>query len=660
MLPHRFMFRHIPRTLPIALALVLASGMGLPAKARLLTNGRQVVTAQDIRDSGLTRLSDILLLADDWSAATLDGVTWWASPGGLEPFEGQDYTVLVDGIPVDLQLFDTQSLNRLPLALSDIDSVEFISESTLHEGIFTDRGLIEIHTRRPAPGISVGARLSGGAVVGHPDGGPIGPEGDVTTSRRGDSDTWASLAVTGLQQAVKEPRMAARLATVTSDDPPAQALTGASFRAGWNAFGGQHRFIAGRSRIKPSYFFLVPYGREIPVESTLDVVALSGRVPTPWATATYRLALTMNSLTHAANLLDLDPDYHRQDFRGSLELSRELWGYNVVAGFTQHGGYETSPAHKTTGDDVFGDSHLYGSVSRSLNSTLHHEAFGDFDMRINMRGVKAGYRLERSTETDRETLTFAYAERLFDADPASWVSYYFDGYEFASDVVRYIGADSYPVESIRHYTTDLELSRKLSEHVDVALSGFYRFVPASTLPTYSYGLDSTDHELISAREGYIYVRQSGNLFGARAAVALDFGPALHQEFSYRWINRQDGDSVFVQSWRTVPEHRANWRMTWSPMPGLRFSSLLRYQSGGHWSNYDLATAQSDRRYDACMKDVVELDLTAARSFLDGRFRFAVTGRNLLNHPLVWHPAGALVYGRAVVVQMGMQLDELGQ
>ena len=75
---------------------------------------------------------------------------------------------MLDGQRIDMKLFDMNNLNLLPVALDFVDSVEIVSLPRIHNGEFTNRGLIHIHTRRPTNGFFFRGSVIGGNETGDP------------------------------------------------------------------------------------------------------------------------------------------------------------------------------------------------------------------------------------------------------------------------------------------------------------------------------------------------------------------------------------------------------------------------------------------------------------------------------------------------------------
>ncbi|NBC17074.1 MAG: hypothetical protein GVY18_07135, partial [Bacteroidetes bacterium] len=130
--------------------------------------GVRVLSAEEVRQAGITRLGDLFRLLDDWDAATIDGYTWQAAAAGLAPLQTSTWTLLVDGQPVDLGLLDAPVLDMLPLPLSEIAYVEVISRPAFVAGMMAPAGTIHLHTRDPAGGLGLKGTVSAANEVGDP------------------------------------------------------------------------------------------------------------------------------------------------------------------------------------------------------------------------------------------------------------------------------------------------------------------------------------------------------------------------------------------------------------------------------------------------------------------------------------------------------------
>jgi hypothetical protein len=153
-------------TLALLLAFFLLAADTTDAPSPL-DPGRQVITRADIEAAGLYRLPDLYRLIDGVRTATVDGFTWRANLLGGDPFGAEEWTLLVDGARVEIGLFGEQNLSLVPVAITQIDSVEVWATPRVVAGTFAS-GVIHLHTTQPEPGLAA----RGGAALGNEIGDP--------------------------------------------------------------------------------------------------------------------------------------------------------------------------------------------------------------------------------------------------------------------------------------------------------------------------------------------------------------------------------------------------------------------------------------------------------------------------------------------------------
>ena len=129
---------------------------------------REVLTNGMIDKSGLFRIGDILQLSTKIRVSSIDGFSWFSNINGLSSFQRQNWVILLDGQRLGINTFDIVNINMLPINITQIDSVEIFTAPQLHQGIFTDYGLIHIHTRNISKGKSFTLFQSAGNETGDP------------------------------------------------------------------------------------------------------------------------------------------------------------------------------------------------------------------------------------------------------------------------------------------------------------------------------------------------------------------------------------------------------------------------------------------------------------------------------------------------------------
>ena len=129
---------------------------------------REVLTNGMIENSGLFRIGDILQLSTKIRVSSIDGFSWFSNINGLSSFQRQNWVILLDGQRLGINTFDIVNINMLPINITQIDSVEIFTTPQLYQGIFTDYGLIHIHTKNISKGKSLALFQSAGNETGDP------------------------------------------------------------------------------------------------------------------------------------------------------------------------------------------------------------------------------------------------------------------------------------------------------------------------------------------------------------------------------------------------------------------------------------------------------------------------------------------------------------
>ena len=237
----------------------------------------EIITAETIRNSGVTRVGDILRLADGLHLNSTDGYTWRISPNSLSSFQRQNWMVMLDGQKIELRAFDLINLNILATVIEQIDFVEIVNLPQIHEGEFADKGLIHIHTSKPQQGFSIGGHAATGSETKDP--GPyINTKFATPNVDRTGTDSSATLdfAVknwyvrTGLMtqaHSFTDLAMVRRNQHIHATDDFIELGSTLSFlKAGLETSYGSHELLASYADADRYFLFFKPAGREIPVD----------------------------------------------------------------------------------------------------------------------------------------------------------------------------------------------------------------------------------------------------------------------------------------------------------------------------------------------------------------------------------------------------------
>ena len=115
---------------------------------------RQIITAEQIRLSGYTRVSDLIQLADAMTFTTLNFNDWFVQTNGTGTYQNQSWVLMVNGQRIDMLKLGITDLNALGIAVQDIERIEIVNTPEMYLGEYADKGLVHIVTKKPVQGIS--------------------------------------------------------------------------------------------------------------------------------------------------------------------------------------------------------------------------------------------------------------------------------------------------------------------------------------------------------------------------------------------------------------------------------------------------------------------------------------------------------------------------
>ena len=277
------MASRLPRLIATLLPCAAASGAA-EAQSPGTALGRHVVTREMIEDAGILRLGEVVRLAPGWNAATVDDFTWRAAPRGLAAGAEDAWLLLLDGNRVELGALGVESLERVPVDITSIDSIVFTASPALAAGSFAPAGTIHIHRHRPDPGIAARGRLGFGSETGDPGPFTFLPGGGLNRDRYGHESAgellarrgpWhGALSYTASVHLPTDPLILPRIYASSSLTPRIERVA-PSVRVGFDGVGSRHRIAAGMSRID-DWHRIELAGIEAPVRSELTHVTASG------------------------------------------------------------------------------------------------------------------------------------------------------------------------------------------------------------------------------------------------------------------------------------------------------------------------------------------------------------------------------------------------
>jgi hypothetical protein len=639
-----------------------------------------VLTHEVIQNSGLTRLGDIFRLLDNWMSSTIDGFDWKAGANGLSPLQGQSWTLLLDGLAVDVDVFGTNNLNLLPVTLDQIDSVVVVSFPQVHAGEFADRGLIHIHTHQPPAGISFRGSLMGGNKTGDP--GPyrytsfsspnldgIGPDASYTLGvNYGKWYAQGNFATqihffhdpAMLERNTEILQLPSRYAglddhvsmgsrTVQSfpgrfgfDDVfPGMRKYATSLKAGARTETGRFDAFAGYSSADRYFLFFQPLGREIPVDYSYMHSGVSGSLSlSPGLNVLGRFKYSSNKLAEYPNSLGADFSWERRVLAMNVESSFIRGAMSTTAG-----GLFRKVALDTRfelDDDSYNVGSFYGSVRYVMSERLRQEYSASVVFSDGETAFKASHANHWRVDA-RNVLSarFAYSERLFEEDNSLWY-WAARGYDILDSLsVDYTINGDIGKSSL--FASSVEWRRDIFDEFSGALALSHRIFGDVYLEKQDFELSAEDCSFYSPV--VVETGNNGDVFGLHLSADI-VGPGyLKHHVFYNYLAAVAGDELFKDAWETIPAHRFGYRFTLFPSEGFHVWGMLSYLSSTSWVDYSsidgtvCESTQTTNTYYAKMESSTVLDLQIQKWFWHKRVRGGFICRNVWNDELRYHPIG---------------------
>jgi hypothetical protein len=110
---------------------------------------RQIITAEQIRVSGYTQLSDVLQLVDGWTySKDPRSHNWIGESNGIENYDYQNWVLMLNGQRINMDRILGLNVNFLAVSVNNIERIEVINTNGMYLGEFTQNGLINIITKK--------------------------------------------------------------------------------------------------------------------------------------------------------------------------------------------------------------------------------------------------------------------------------------------------------------------------------------------------------------------------------------------------------------------------------------------------------------------------------------------------------------------------------
>lgn len=612
----------------------------------------QYITGQELKESGITRLSDIHLLLDDWAVSTIDGFTWFASPNGLDNYEWQRWILMIDGIQVDIDIFDIMALGRLPVLVSQIDYIAVSSEPTLYEGYLTDGGLIDIRLIRPDTTGTAIAEFSAGNETKDP--GPLRytEQGSPNVDKVGAASAIYA-GISGQDRAVglsyknetnynSDPAIIDRNYAVLKDEYPRIEVSGGMIFFDYNGpkFESTTRYIFSDF---DDLFFERDFGNEIPTRTVLQNFGHSHRVDLDSGLiVNSRFSYSVNRLDpRPNNLNDFGYDWEQRIYLYNLELLRR-WDNNQIvigAGFN-HYEVKTSPSLQ---DDDFNLLRIYTGFQFAPQDFLELSLIGEVTGGKTSHACRIMHRAAlKYFKGSRIEFTCLYYRRLPEQNPNLyyWIR---QGYHPFTSIYFTASEIDFQLNYNRPegFDWDLNLAQEISDNIKFDLGLFYRYFSkqykivhfktrsANTIPFFT-----------NAGIGEFYYR--GEIWGADLGLKIKPIDPLTVNLRINVFNKNSSfpDWEFRRTWEAVPDRKFRIKISYNPTVDLSINSIISYQGGTSWREYNIHSTNPEENISDRVSGFSTVDLAITKYFWGRRIRGTLAFRNIFDDNVRYHPIGA--------------------
>ncbi len=649
-------------------AAVIAAVADVP-RARRVT-----VTRAHLEASAATRLSDALVLLDAWAAESNDGYTWMPTPRALALPRSTSWSVVLNGQPLNVTVFDATHLELVPVSIAEVDSIVFVDDvdgSSMGASWTGSSARIEIFAARAARGWTVGATASVGNESGDP--GPyrytdlatpnvdaIGADASLWLARGG-SDWYASFSGAMMQHPYTDPAMRTRTtdalatlrpgATVPESsgptswfyDPtwPAVLRMSANARAGVRAGGGWHEAMAAIADARRYFHYSEPFGSEVPTDQRVLFGGAAGSFGAGARTRVgYRALASEETLTDQDHVLAFDYDWTSRDLAGGVDLTHDRGRARAVvfAGIEKRS--VDTPDTLTEDDDTFVrvGARVERAFGRGNRADLELAATSDGDDDALVAAARLHW-VARSADTVR--VRVAAQERLFTENDDLWL-WSERGYDVLARQGIPYSIDG-PVTSTRVLSVDAGWSSSGSlGGVEVTL-GLRRFDDAYVeTRTFTYDAAACAFDAPTR----VVTGQTGNVGVVETRLYHALGDHSGGDFSWAYIEEFDSDPAFGALWQTVPRHRLRYTVWARPRPTWALWARVCHYSSILWNDYagvDGAACDVGGvwvTYHSQVDGATFVDAMVQHGMWRQQLWVDVIARNVFDADVRYHPAGA--------------------
>ena len=622
---------------------------------------REVITGSRIENSGLFRISDIFLLTNKVRVNTIDGFTWSASINGLPSFQRQSWIVLLNGHRLGLNTFSNVNINMLPINITQIDSVEIITVPQIYNGIFTDYGLINIHTKSKSQGTVLTFSQSAGNETGDP--GPYAytkyksPNVEIVGSGTSfvlDANNNNNSIILGMNyegHTLTDWAMEKRVQNIysRSDDwiipelypNPSIEKTSIFLNLKRTGIRNNYNILTSYTHSNKYFLFFQPIGREIPIEYIIKYVGINYYYTfSEKMEIAYRLHYSTNQFNKYPNTLDMEFDWESNNVHVNIENKFRVSSYSGKFGFGLDR-YSLNTDYEL--DKSFYDIYnIYFQFNHELIENINQNIDFMYLFSNGKRSIKGTSITKWFINSKHKLkLILSKTERLLEEGNSLW---YWSNLGYNIINPGYTINGDFNKSNI--FTTDLVLESKINEKLTVAVSNYYRRFDNSYLVEQFYNINSENGNITSSPIE-IFTNQGGNILGVNLSLISNIKPSITQYFQYDYQNEFYSDDLFNNTMESFPKHILDYHFSYSPIEDFSIWTKCRYISSTQWENYKNINGlayqiihQDTLEYSDTIEGINMIDIGIQKWFYKRKIKSNMFLRNVFNQSIRYHPIGA--------------------
>jgi len=605
----------------------------------------EIITRDDIQQAGLLRLSDIFLLIDDWDCTTIDGITYQASPLGLNSYQHQDWKIFLNRIPIDIDIFGVKALDRIPVDLSQISLIRIYTEPMIYAGQKTTGGVINIYTKSFKPGFKANFRTGFGNETGDP--GPyfytdqsspnIDKLGNIIA---GGISNYKDSSYIGISYKREigyptDQAMFNRNNAIAGGYYPRQKLEAVCLEQARYYSDFFISNIFGISDFE-DFYYLRQYGGEIPVKSRLVYFGSTGCIKYSYGRLIrYRFSYSANKPDYRNNSLNLDLNWKQETVRANIEADIGKGRATGIIGlwlnhFAVHSYYLPGENHIT-------EATAYSALNFWFFKNLESNLGLIINFRKNESGFLARYKtLYRFSKNKLLSFVLSYDKTLPEESKSIWY-WQKQGYSFLEENGVFYNITG-NLKSSNKFTAKVTFGHGIPKRHELEIYAYFR----SFSNIYCEGQFLVSDQYYSAPNNLIVNTDcSGQIVGVAVKEKIKLPNKIRIDFFVRYQQSLNNETLFEETWSSVPKFRLSTTIYWNQLENYSFSSRIRYQGKTKWVDYDNTDNAINGIHNVIGVDpFVSIDLTAQKYFNNRKIRTSFSIRNLLNNKIKYHPIGA--------------------